>query len=118
MRAIAGRNFGLAVRIGMAIVIVLACGLAVATTAPAQDDAKPSKDKDAPPQKDDKSAKQPPVKLGLHLNDARAFHGVTLLAPMSSTKTYLLDMEGKVLKTWDSDCSPALCPLLLENGHL
>jgi hypothetical protein len=37
---------------------------------------------------------------------------------MDSYNTHLLDMEGKVVHTWQSDCTPALCPLLLENGHL
>src|SRR5262249_13058025 len=82
-----------------------------------QDDGKPGKDKDTLAKKDDKSAKQP-VKLGLAINDPRAFQGSTLLAPMSSTSTYLLAMAGHIVHAWDSDCSPALCPLLLGNGHL
>ena len=58
------------------------------------------------------------TKLGLSINDPRALQGYTLLAPLDSSNTYLLDMEGKVVQTWASDCGPALCPLLLENGHL
>lgn len=57
-------------------------------------------------------------KLGLHLNDPKAFQGYTLLAPMNSTKTYLIDMQGRVVHTWESDCTPALSAYLLENGHL
>jgi Spy/CpxP family protein refolding chaperone len=60
---------------------------------------------------------QPP-KLGLSINDSRAFQGYTLMAPLNSTRTYLLDMQGKVVRTWESDCSPALCAFLLENGHV
>jgi hypothetical protein len=41
-----------------------------------------------------------------------------LLAPLESSTTYLLDMQGKVVKTWASDCAVALCPLLLESGNL
>src|SRR5205085_3987574 len=68
-----------------------------------------SKDKD----------KQPAVKLGLHLNDAeKACKGYTLLAPANSTTTYLLDMEGRVVKTWQSDCKPGHSAYLLENGNL
>lgn len=63
-------------------------------------------------------AKPASVKLGLSINDPRAFQGYTLLAPLDSVNTYLLDMQGKVVQTWTSDCQPALCPLLLENGHL
>jgi hypothetical protein len=63
-------------------------------------------------------SKQAPVKLGLSLNDPKAFQGYTLLAPMTSTKTYLIDMQGRVVRTWESDCTPALCAYLLENGNL
>jgi hypothetical protein len=62
--------------------------------------------------------KPPPVKLGLLLNDSRAFQGYTLLSPLTSTKTYLLDMQGKVVKTWEFKCHPALTSHLLPNGHL
>jgi hypothetical protein len=62
--------------------------------------------------------KPTPVKLGLSINDPRALQGYTLLAPLDSSSTYLLDMQGKVVHTWTSDCHPALCPLLLENGNL
>jgi hypothetical protein len=60
----------------------------------------------------------PPARLGLLVNDPRAFQGYTLLAPMNSTKTYLIDMQGKVVRTWQSDCTPALGAYLLANGHL
>jgi hypothetical protein len=63
-------------------------------------------------------SKQPPVKLGLSLNDPKAFQGYTLLSPMTSTKTYLLDMQGRVVRKWETDCTPALCAYLLENGNL
>src|SRR5262245_8833062 len=59
-----------------------------------------------------------PVKLGLVINEPKAFQGYTLLAPMTSTKTYLIDMQGRVVRTWESDCTPALSAYLLENGNL
>ena len=58
------------------------------------------------------------MKLGLSINDPRAFQGYTLLAPFDSSNTYLLDMQGKVVQTWASDCAPALFPMILENGNL
>jgi hypothetical protein len=71
----------------------------------------------AQPPKD--GGKPPAVKLGLHLNDAeKACKGYTLLAPANSTTTYLLDMEGRVVRTWQSDCKPGHSAYLLENGHL
>ena len=56
--------------------------------------------------------------VGLVINSPKAFQGYTLIAPMASTSTYLIDMEGKVVRTWASDCFPALSATLLENGHL
>ena len=71
----------------------------------------------AQPPKDE--VKRPPVKLGLNHHDAKkACQGYTLLAPANSTTTYLLDMEGRVVKTWQSDCKPGHSAYLLENGHL
>src|SRR6516165_4327752 len=47
---------------------------------------------------------QPPrPKLGLLVQDARACPGYTLLAPTNSTATYLIDMQGRVVRTWKSD---------------
>jgi hypothetical protein len=92
--------------------------------APAQDSKQPqNKDqpktaqrKDEPPKKDE--TKTAPVKLGLSVNDPRAFQGYTLISPFSSPNSYLLDMQGRVVRTWQSDCPPALCAFLLDNGHL
>jgi hypothetical protein len=62
--------------------------------------------------------KQAPLKVGLLQNDSRAFQGYTLVAPMFSKTTYLIDMDGKVVRTWDSDFTPGVSAYLLENGHL
>ena len=56
--------------------------------------------------------------FGLLVNDPKASQGYTLLAPANSTNTYLIDMEGRVVNTWKSDCQPGLSAYLLENGHL
>lgn len=55
---------------------------------------------------------------GLSVSDAGAFPGYSLVAPMNSTTTYLIDMEGRVVHRWESDCTPALSAYLLANGHL
>jgi hypothetical protein len=55
---------------------------------------------------------------GLLLNDARACSGYTLLAPLTSTTTSLIDRDGRTVKMWSSDCAPAMSARLLENGHL
>jgi Spy/CpxP family protein refolding chaperone len=87
-----------------------------------QDKNPPSKGKDEPakggqPAKDE-GKKAPPVKLGLAVNDPKAFQGYTLFCSLSSTTSYLIDMQGKVVRSWESDCSPALCPFLLESGQI
>ena len=74
---------------------------------------RPAKSKDAQPK-----SKQTPVKLGLSINDPKALQGYTLLAPLKGKDTYLIDMQGKVVRLWKADCHPALVPYLLENGHL
>jgi len=47
-----------------------------------------------------------------------AFEGYTLFAPLRSTKTYLIDMQGKVVHTWKSMAPPGNAVYLLGNGHL
>src|SRR5262249_20218028 len=100
---------------------------AVGTALPAQDDSKrpeakddlkpkPAKGKEKAPKKEE--PKPASVKLGLSINEPKAFQGYTLIAPLEASKTYLLDMQGKQVRTWESDCAPALFPMLLENGQL
>src|SRR5437870_4093221 len=36
-----------------------------------------------------------PVKRGLSINDPKAFQGYTLLAPVKSRRTFLIDMQGR-----------------------
>jgi hypothetical protein len=67
----------------------------------------------------DKSRPEPPKpKLGLLVNEPNACTGYTLLAPTNSTQTYLIDMQGRVVQSWKSDCIPGLSAYLLENGNL
>jgi hypothetical protein len=102
-----GQRLVVGVRPAAALTLVLLLVGAAAS----QDSGQPAKAKNA-------AAKAPPVKLGLSVNEPRALQGYTLLCPLNSTTTYLLDMQGRVVRTWESDCSPALCPYLLENGHV
>ena len=74
-----------------------------------------SKD-DAPKKQDD--SKPAPVKLGLLINDPKALQGYTLISPFDSSKTFLLDMQGRVVRSWETGCPPALSAFLLDNGHL
>src|SRR5262245_15887835 len=104
--------------------LLLAIG-ALGATAPGQDDAKPPQGKDQPgpakgkddaPKRDD--VKPAPVKLGLVINDPKALQGYTLISPFDSTKSFLIDMQGRVVRSWEAGCAPALSGFLLENGHL
>ena len=52
------------------------------------------------------------------LNRPKPFPGYTLVAPLLSTKTNLVDMEGRVVRTWESDYTAGQTAYLLEDGHL
>jgi hypothetical protein len=41
-----------------------------------------------------------------------------LLSPLQSTTTFLIDMNGKVVRMWETDSTPSSIAYLLENGHL
>src|SRR6516165_2963323 len=113
------------VQFGRTVAVLLVLGV-LGTATSARDDAQPPRDQSKAKSVTKKNgraagkqeAKYIPLKLGLSLNDRRAFQGYTLLAPLDSTNTYLLDMQGKVVQSWASDCLPALYPIILENGHL
>ncbi|MDX1962108.1 MAG: aryl-sulfate sulfotransferase [Pirellulales bacterium] len=79
--------------------------------APSQDTAEIKKNTNDQP-------KSAPQAAGLLLNSSAAQPGYTLLAPMTSTKTYLIDNEGRIVNEWECGCNPALSAYLLENGHL
>lgn len=47
-----------------------------------------------------------------------AFNGYTLFSPEYSKKTFLIDKQGKIVHTWESEYIQGLGLLLLENGDL
>ncbi|MCK6448258.1 MAG: aryl-sulfate sulfotransferase [Planctomycetes bacterium] len=55
---------------------------------------------------------------GLKLRTERAFDGYTLLAPLQSTSTFLVGLDGEVVHEWTSDAPPGQATYLRENGHL
>ena len=55
---------------------------------------------------------------GLHTNTAEASPGYVLFNPNRSPTTYLVDLEGRVVHTWQSDAEPGGGAYLLDNGHL
>ncbi|MBI1348882.1 hypothetical protein GC163_21635 [bacterium] len=70
------------------------------------------------PGRPDPGASQPERKPGVHVNLPAALAGYTLISPLNSEKAYLVDMEGRVVHTWNCGSRPALSAYLLENGHL
>jgi hypothetical protein len=69
----------------------------------------------------DEPSQQPVPKtkqLGVVLNEPGAFQGYTLVFPRQSKKTYLIDMQGRIVHSWESKYVPGQEAYLLENGHL
>ncbi|MFT5054497.1 MAG: hypothetical protein ACI9FU_001758 [Granulosicoccus sp.] len=56
--------------------------------------------------------------VGSFLNDTASFDGYTLVSPLLSDSTYLIDNCGYKVKTWSSDYRPGFATYLLENGNL
>jgi hypothetical protein len=56
--------------------------------------------------------------IGLIRNDPGAYAGYTLISPLQSTSTFLVDMNGRVVKTWETDSTPASLAYLLESGNI
>jgi hypothetical protein len=56
--------------------------------------------------------------VGLFQNDPDSFGGYTLLAPQTSTTTYLINEEGKRVHSWSSFRRPGLSAYLLPGGTL
>jgi hypothetical protein len=54
----------------------------------------------------------------LILKTAAAFAGYTLFAPIDSTTTYLIDLEGKLVHSWPSKYTPGQAVYLLPDGSL
>ena len=44
---------------------------------------------------------------GLIRNDPGAYQGYTLLSPLSSQTTYLIDMAGRIVKEWNAGSTPS-----------
>ncbi len=95
--------------------LVLVGCLAFVPMASAQD-APPA----APPQGDAPAAAPAATEepRGLRVYEADAMPGYTLIAPLTSYRTLLLDMEGEVVHEWKSAFAPGGAVYLLPNGNV
>ncbi len=59
-----------------------------------------------------------PVNTGLISKTEQAFKGYTLFSPIAATSTYLIDLDGRLVHSWECDYEPGQAVYLLENGHL
>lgn len=56
--------------------------------------------------------------VGTFLNTPASFHGYTLLDPMGSTSTHLIDNCGQVIQSWESEYVSGGAAYFLEDGSL
>lgn len=56
--------------------------------------------------------------IGLFENDSLSYNGYTLMSPMGTIMTYLLDNCGQVVNTWQCTGFPTFSAYLLEDGSL
>ena len=56
--------------------------------------------------------------VGLFLDEEGSFDGYTFFAPSRSGTTYLIDGDGQLVHSWDSQYRPGVAAYLLENGNL
>ena len=118
-----GRGYVRAAQASAVAILLLVLGIVssrAAAKAP-QDGGRPGRDAAGGAQARDNRAKDAPpaeAKLGLSINLPKAFRGYTLFNPMNKKTTYLIDTEGRIVKTWKSEHNSMHAAYLLENGHL
>jgi len=56
--------------------------------------------------------------VGVLRNDIGSYNAYTILAPLTSNNTYLINNCGEVVHQWTSAFTPAASAYLLENGNL
>lgn len=116
MRSHLHRPLGIAVPVRLAIALTLSLGTLLLAAPSGKTTAPP--DKSGEPKAEAKKTKSASSKVGLSINDPRAYQGYTLVAPLMDTKVYLIDMKGKVVRLWATECTPGASTYFLENGHL
>src|SRR5262249_19149224 len=67
---------------------------------------------------DDGKPARPSSRYGVRINDPKAYQGYTLVFPLTSRYTFLIDMQGRVVHQWKSRYTAGQDAYLLENGNL
>ena len=70
------------------------------------------------PQDAPRESRDEPRPTGVLTRAAGAQAGYTLVAPLRSTTTYLVGLDGEVVHRWESDAPPGQSVRLLEDGRL
>ncbi len=55
---------------------------------------------------------------GASKSKLKTYDGYTLFSPLNETTTYLINMDGDIVHTWQSDYSPACSIYFLDNSHI
>lgn len=56
--------------------------------------------------------------VGLFLNDPSASNGYTLFGPLGGSMTYLIDIDGQLVHSWQGFYPSGHSSYILDNGHL
>jgi hypothetical protein len=72
----------------------------------------------APPAQEPATEEAPQESRGVKVSLDSAFQGYTLLAPLMDKRTFLLDMDGKVVHQWKHDLPPGNSVYLQPDGRL
>jgi hypothetical protein len=73
---------------------------------------------DAPPQAAPPADAKPEEPRGLKLRTPAAWDGYTIIEPLRSKDTHLVDLDGKVVHTWHSEYVPAAWVDVYDDGTL
>lgn len=57
-------------------------------------------------------------KIGVLKQQPGTYSGYTLISPLSSHNTFLLDMDGQPVHSWQTQCKPGQCCYLRNDGSL
>ena len=99
-------------QIGMLMAFAAVAGLVGCGAPPRESESATEEPADA------RGAEDADERRGLRTNTPEASPGYVLFNPNRSLTTYLIDREGRVVHTWESEHAPGGGAYFLDNGHL